>query len=71
MSGDTADRAPVELPPLHQRWPTGVTTLIGLAAGALAGLLIGIVPLGIAAGAAVGVGIDSLANRLLNDETGV
>jgi hypothetical protein len=61
----------VEVPPDIQRWPTGITTILGLLIGALAGYLLGLVPLGIAAGAVVGVGIDSVANRYLNRDQGV
>ena len=48
-------------------WPTGWTTLIGLVTGVVVGWAAGQVPTATAAGLAVGVGIDSLMNRWLNE----
>jgi hypothetical protein len=45
------------------RWQPGVMTLAGLVIGAAAGGLAGFAPVGIAAGLAAGVGIDSLLNN--------
>jgi len=51
------------------RWPTGVLTLAGLLIGALGGLALYELPVGMAVGLAVGVGLDSLLNRRLNPPT--
>jgi hypothetical protein len=51
------------------RWPTGLTTLIGIMIGALGGLAFYDIPLGMVAGLAVGVGIDSLLNHWLNERS--
>jgi H+/Cl- antiporter ClcA len=48
------------------RWPTGITTLFGLLAGAFAGIATNLIPLGMVTGLAFGAGIDSILNRLLN-----
>ena len=48
------------------RYPTGITTLAGLLIGAFLGWLLYEIPFGMAAGLAVGVGIDSLLNYWLN-----
>jgi hypothetical protein len=48
-------------------WPTGWTTLIGLVTGAVIGWAAGQVPTATTAGLGLGVGIDSLMNRWLNE----
>ncbi len=53
--------------PHARRWPTGWLTLGGLALGALAGQVAGLLPVGAAAGLALGIGLDSLLNNWLND----
>jgi hypothetical protein len=52
---------------LAARWPTGITTLIGILIGALGGLAFYTVPFGMVAGLAAGVGIDSLLNHWRNE----
>lgn len=52
----------------HRRWPTGWLILAGLLLGAGTGALLGQVPVGMAAGLALGVGIDSLLNHRLNED---
>jgi hypothetical protein len=49
-----------------RRWPTGWLTLAGILAGAGIGALVESVPLAMAAGLALGVGIDSLLNHQWN-----
>jgi hypothetical protein len=51
---------------LKTYWPTGITTLAGLLIGAFLGWALYEIPFGMAAGLAVGVGIDSLLNNRLN-----
>lgn len=58
---------PKERLPHAQRWPTGWLALVGLALGALAGQVGGLLPVGAAGGLALGVGLDSLLNNWLND----
>ncbi len=65
MDRDQAAGAPPTSDPAP-RWPTGLLTLIGLAVGALVGLAAHWLPVGMAGGVAVGVGLDSLANHWLN-----
>lgn len=48
------------------RWLTGALTLAGLLIGAVGGLALYELPVGMAVGLAVGVGLDSLLNRRLN-----
>lgn len=48
------------------RWPTGIITLIGLLVGALGGIAANLIPVGMVTGLAVGAGIDSILNHLLN-----
>ncbi|HVO72262.1 MAG TPA: hypothetical protein VMT24_19565 [Aggregatilineaceae bacterium] len=60
-----AEFDPSKVPAPH--WPTGWTTLIGLVIGAVIGWVEGQVPTATTAGLAIGVGIDSLMNRWLNE----
>jgi hypothetical protein len=48
------------------RYPTGITTFAGLLIGAFLGWLLYEIPFGMAAGMAVGVGLDSLLNYWFN-----
>ena len=49
------------------RWPTGWLMLAGLLTGAAVGWAAGVVPVGMVAGLAVGVGIDSLLHHRLDE----
>jgi len=49
------------------RWPTGWLMLAGLLIGAAIGWVAGLVPVGMVAGLAVGVGIDSLLHHRLDE----
>jgi hypothetical protein len=51
---------------IKRHWPTGIMTLAGLLMGAFLGWALYEIPVGMAAGLAVGVGIDSLLNNRLN-----
>lgn len=71
MLDDRFERDVVDPPPDPRRYPTGIVMLVGLLAGGLGGMAIGIVPLGVAAGLTIGAGIDALLNRWLNGEHGI
>ncbi len=49
------------------RWPTGWLMLAGLLTGAAIGWAAGLIPVGMTAGLAVGVGIDSLLHHRLDE----
>ena len=49
------------------RWPTGWLMLAGLLIGAAIGWAAGLVPVGMVAGLALGVGIDSLLHQRLDE----
>jgi F0F1-type ATP synthase assembly protein I len=57
-----SNTSPLPTPPPAHRWPTGLATLIGVGIGALGGWIAGLIPVGMTAGLALGVAVDSLLN---------
>ncbi|NDJ78121.1 MAG: hypothetical protein GYB65_17875 [Chloroflexi bacterium] len=58
--------SPTTAPSTTRPWPTGIATLIGIALGALVGVFVGLVPVTMTAGLALGVGLDSILNYTVN-----